>query len=76
MAVDSLRWTSAPVLSSWMLTAHCTWFCGMPAEAESMLVPSIRAGESRYLLFCASQVTSGMVGSSSTGVAGGQVNAL
>ena len=62
-----------------MLTDHCTWPWldpGAPAEAESIWVPSISAGDRRNLLFCASQVTSGSVGSSTTGVAGGQVNAL
>ena len=75
IACDSLRCTSAPWLLSWMSTVHCTWPCwlpGAPADAEEISVPSIRAGDSRYLLLWASQVTSGRVGSSTTGGTAGQ----
>ena len=59
-----------------MLTAHWTWPCEVPgavAEAEVISVPSIRAGDNRYFWFWSSQVTIGMVGSSTTAFFDGQV---
>ena len=71
IACESVRWTSAPWLFSWMPTFHwtCPWLePGAFAVAEEISVPSIRAGDSRYFCPWASQVTSGIVGSSTTGV--------
>src|SRR6476659_719434 len=60
-------------------TCQLTPFCGMPALAFFRSVPSIAAGESRYLVVASlptPQVTRGLVGSSSTTLRDGQLNLL
>src|SRR6476661_2055585 len=60
-------------------TCHWTWPCGMPALALCRSVPSIAAGDRRYLVPASlpvPQVTSGLVASSSTGLFDGQLNLL
>src|SRR3954454_18949707 len=76
IACDSLRWMSAPWLFSWIPTVHWTWPCVLPgafAVACEISLPSIRAGDSRNFWPWSSQVTIGMVGSSTTGFVEGHV---
>ncbi len=58
--------TSVPEPSKSRDTIHSTCCCGMPASAEDSWVPSIMATDRRYFTPSASQVTSGLSGSSST----------
>src|SRR5689334_3456041 len=74
--VDRSVKTSLPSPPRLRLTTQLTSPCGMPASADLRSVPSTAAGESRYLVAASSsapQVTSQVVGSSSTGSVVGQL---